>query len=158
MWKTRVRSLGREGPLEKEMATHSSSLAWRIPGTEEPGRPQSVGLQRIGHDRATTFHVVACGHHAVCSIFRAYSHLSCITETLYPLTDMSLYLQPPSPQPLETTILTPCFCEFDYFWWYTHVRSYNTCLSASSLFHWAVSSRYIHVVTSGIIFSFFKTE
>ena len=38
MWKTRVRSLGRENPLEKEMATHSSTLAWRIPWKEEPGR------------------------------------------------------------------------------------------------------------------------
>ena len=42
---TRVRSLGREDPREKEMATHSSILAWRIPWTEEPGRTQSMGLQ-----------------------------------------------------------------------------------------------------------------
>ena len=47
MW---VRSLGWEKPLEKEMATHSSILAWEIPWTEEPGRLQSVGSQRIGHD------------------------------------------------------------------------------------------------------------
>ena len=45
-----VRSLGQEGPLEKGMATHSSVLAWRIPWTEEPGGPQSMGLQRVGHD------------------------------------------------------------------------------------------------------------
>ena len=45
-----VRSLGWEDPLEKEMATHSSVLAWRIPRTEEPGRLQSTGLQRVGHD------------------------------------------------------------------------------------------------------------
>ena len=45
MWETRVLSLGRENPLEKGMATHSSILAWRIPWTEEPG-----GLQRVGHD------------------------------------------------------------------------------------------------------------
>ena len=44
-WETRVRSLGREDPLEKEMATHSSILAWEIPWTEEPGRIQSMGLQ-----------------------------------------------------------------------------------------------------------------
>ena len=50
MWEARVRSLGWEDPLEKEMATHSSILAWRIPWTEEPGRPQSMGLQRVGHD------------------------------------------------------------------------------------------------------------
>ena len=53
---TRVRSLGREDPLEKEMATHSSILAWRIPWTEKPGRLQSTGLQRVGHDWATSLH------------------------------------------------------------------------------------------------------
>ena len=46
---TRVRSLGQED-LEKEMAPHSSTLAWKIPWTEEPGRLQSMGLQRVGHD------------------------------------------------------------------------------------------------------------
>ena len=50
MRETRVRSLGWEDPLEKEMATHSSILAWKIPWTEEPGRLQSMGLQRVGHD------------------------------------------------------------------------------------------------------------
>ena len=49
MWETWVQSLGREDPLEKGMATHSSILAWRIPWTEEPGRLQSMELQRIGH-------------------------------------------------------------------------------------------------------------
>ena len=47
---TQVRSLGWEDLLEKEMATHSSIPACRIPGTEEPGRPQSMGSQRVGHD------------------------------------------------------------------------------------------------------------
>ena len=47
---TWVRSLGWEDPLEKEMATHSSILAWRIPWTEEPAGLQSMGLQRVGHD------------------------------------------------------------------------------------------------------------
>ena len=50
MWETRVGSLGWEDPLEKEMATHSSALAWEIPWTEEPGRRQSMGSQRVGHD------------------------------------------------------------------------------------------------------------
>ena len=50
MWDTWVRSLGGEDPLEKEMATHSSTLAWKIPWTEEPCRLQSMGLQRVGHD------------------------------------------------------------------------------------------------------------
>ena len=50
MWETQVRSLGQEDPLEKEMATHSSILAWRIPWTEEPGRLQATGSQRVGHN------------------------------------------------------------------------------------------------------------
>ena len=45
-----VRSLGREDPLEKEMATHSNTLAWKILWMEEPGRLQSMGSQRVGHD------------------------------------------------------------------------------------------------------------
>ena len=45
-----VQSLGQEDPLEKEMATHSSTLAWKIPWTEEPGRLQSMGSQRARHD------------------------------------------------------------------------------------------------------------
>ena len=49
MWETWVRSLGQEDPLEKEMATHSSTLAWKIPWTEEPGRLQSMGSQRVRH-------------------------------------------------------------------------------------------------------------
>ena len=50
MQETRVPSLGWEDTLEKEMATHSSTLAWKIPWTEEPGRLQSIGLQGVGHD------------------------------------------------------------------------------------------------------------
>ena len=47
---TQVRSLGWEDPLQKAMATHSSTLAWKIPWMEEPGRLQSMGLQRVGHN------------------------------------------------------------------------------------------------------------
>ena len=50
MWETRVKSLVWEDPLEKEMAIHSSTIAWIIPWTKEPGRVQSMGLQRVGHD------------------------------------------------------------------------------------------------------------
>ena len=53
MQETWVQPLGQEDPLEKEMATHSSILAWRIPRTEEPGRLQSMGSQRVRHDLAT---------------------------------------------------------------------------------------------------------
>ena len=50
MWETQVRFLGQEDPLEKEMAIHSSNLAWKIPWTEEPDRRQSMGSQKVGHD------------------------------------------------------------------------------------------------------------
>ena len=50
MRETWVESLGREDPLEKRMATHSSILAWRIPWTEEPGGHHSIGFQRVGHN------------------------------------------------------------------------------------------------------------
>ena len=63
VWETWVRSLGREDPLEKELATHSSVLAWEIPWTEEPGGPQSIGSQRVGHEQSdlapTPFHTVS---------------------------------------------------------------------------------------------------
>ena len=50
MQEMRVQSLGQEDPLEEEMATHSSILAWEIPWTEEPGRLQTMGSQRVGHN------------------------------------------------------------------------------------------------------------
>ena len=53
MWEKGVRSLDREDPLEKEMTTHSSTLAWGIPWMEEPGGLQSMGSQRVGHDLVT---------------------------------------------------------------------------------------------------------
>ena len=54
MWDTRVWSLGWEDPLEKEMVTHSSILAWRIPWAEEPGSLQSTGSQGVGHNQVTS--------------------------------------------------------------------------------------------------------
>ena len=49
MWETRVQSLDQGDPLEKEMAIYSSTIPWKIPWTEEPGRLQSMGSQRVGH-------------------------------------------------------------------------------------------------------------
>ena len=54
MQETQVRSLGQEDPLKKEMAAHSSTLAWKIPWTEEASGLQSMGSQRVGHDWATS--------------------------------------------------------------------------------------------------------
>ena len=70
MQETWVRSLGWEDPLEKEMASHSSTLAWKIPWTEKPGRLQSMGSQRVGYDWATSLYVLfnRIGSHAHCSI------------------------------------------------------------------------------------------
>ena len=58
MWETRVWSLGREDPLEKEMAIHSSILAWRIPWTEKPSRLQSTGSQKVRYDSAISPHLM----------------------------------------------------------------------------------------------------
>ena len=57
---TWVQALGREDPLEKGMATHSSIPVWRIPWTEEPGRLQSIGSQRVGHNLTTNTHIHTC--------------------------------------------------------------------------------------------------
>ena len=57
MQETWVRSLGWEDPLEKEKATHSSVLAWRIPWTEKPGGLQSIGLETVGHDKSNLAHM-----------------------------------------------------------------------------------------------------
>ena len=62
MWETQVQSLGREDLLEKEMATHSSTLAWKIPWMEECGRLQSMGSQRVRHDLATSLSVAFLGN------------------------------------------------------------------------------------------------
>ena len=55
---TQVQPLGQEKPLEQEMATHSSILAWEIPWTEEPGGLQTMGLKRVRHDSATNTHIL----------------------------------------------------------------------------------------------------
>ena len=90
---TWVQSLGWEDPLEKEMATHSSILAWKISWTEEPGGLQSMGSQRVGHDWATNtsilWHCLSLGlewnwlfpvfDH--CWVFQVYWHIECFSFT-----------------------------------------------------------------------------
>ena len=73
IWETWVQSLGQEDLLEKEMATHSSILAWKIPWMEEPGRLQIMGLQRVRHNWATSvlytnLHIHMCGHRSIRTI------------------------------------------------------------------------------------------
>ena len=65
MQETRVQSLGQEDPLEKEMVTHSSTLAWKIPWMEEPGRLQSMGSQRVEYDWATSLSFYLIIYHPV---------------------------------------------------------------------------------------------
>ena len=77
MQETWVQSLGQEDPLEKEMATHSSILAWRIPWTEEPGGLQPMGSQRVGHDWATSLSHTYFIFYICIYIFSIYKHLAC---------------------------------------------------------------------------------
>ena len=77
MWKTQVQLLGREDPLEKEMATHSSTFAWKIPWMEEPGRPG-------GHKESDTTERLHSYSHSVCTIREANSHRTALTPFLLP--------------------------------------------------------------------------
>ena len=82
MWETRVWSLGRDNPLEKEMVTHSSILAWRIPWTEKPGRLQSTGSQRVGHNWVTSLHLEIWVPINTTGIFSMY-YLSSVTHSSF---------------------------------------------------------------------------
>ena len=82
MRETRVQSLGWEDPLEKEMATHSSILAWRISWMEEPGRLQSMGSQRVGHDSDfTLLHFTYDNIHVSMLFSQIIPSLSSLTES-----------------------------------------------------------------------------
>ena len=96
MRETQVRSLGQEDPMEKEMITHSSTLAWRIPWTEEPGRLQSTGSQRVGHDWATSL-----THSLTCQISYRIQLFSCsvVSDSLWPHGLQNARLPCPSPSP-----------------------------------------------------------
>ena len=129
---TWLRSLGREDALEKEMATHSSTLAWEIPWTEEPGRLQSMGSQRVGHILVTkpppplfnkltlssVFSYIVTGdirgnikfYDHTLSIVNWYSHfkLSCIRSLSFSKT--------PAVPPAENTNYPPdCTLKSDHF-------------------------------------------
>ena len=108
MRETRVRSLGRDHPLEKEMATHSRILAWRTPWTEKPGGLQSMGSQRVGHDWATSLTYLlnqqgpTVYHRPCCSIlcnnlngeiiWKGIDTYICVTESLYCIPEMDTIL------------------------------------------------------------------
>ena len=89
---TRVRSLSQEDPLEKEMATHSSTLAWKLPWTEEPGRLQSMGSQRVGRNWATSLQ-----HRVPASSVSALSSLHFLTFISAPAPPWGFHPHHPSP-------------------------------------------------------------
>ena len=95
MQETWVRSLAREDPLEKEMASHSSILAWRIPWTEEPGGLQSMGSQRVGHDWATSLTSLHCIRYCKYSRddlkYRVGCADPCANATLFCVRDLSIH-------------------------------------------------------------------
>ena len=81
-----VRSLGWKDSLEKEMAIHSSTLAWKIPWTEEPGRLQSMGLQRVRHDWATS-HEMGIPDHLTCLLRNLYADQEATVRSGHGTTD-----------------------------------------------------------------------
>ena len=85
MHETQVRSLGQEDPLDKEMATHSSILAWEIPWTEEPGRLQSMGVTKSQTrlSNSTTTKTCLCADAERCARARAHTHTHTHTHTHY---------------------------------------------------------------------------
>ena len=87
MQETRVQSLGQEDPLEKEMATHSSTIAWKIPWMEEPGRLQSTGSQRVGHDCVTSLHYQR-GHSDLHAFASASLWGMCFLSSLLPIISL----------------------------------------------------------------------
>ena len=94
-----VWSLSWEDPLEKEMTTHSSILAWRIPWTEEPGRPQSLGSQRVRHDWATSLSLLfylayfqSSIHAAACIRISFLLRLNNISLYVYTTLNLSIHL------------------------------------------------------------------
>ena len=103
MWETWVQSLGWEDPLEKEMAIHSSTIAWKISWTEEPGRLQSMGSQRVGHDWVTShshsechiigimWYVAFSYHLALCISGSSVSFCGLIAHFSLALNDILLY-------------------------------------------------------------------
>ena len=87
MRETQVWSLGQEDPLEKEMATHSSTLTWRIPWKEEPGGLQSKRSQRVGHDWATSLSLSLFTYFQL----HQFAHTVIISLTLFSLTSLLFF-------------------------------------------------------------------
>ena len=133
MWETEVRSLGQEDPLEEKMAIHSSIPARKIPLTEKPGRLQSMGSQRVGHDWATKHH--HHHHHYLCWR-QCHSH-SCPGSKLWPLLSffkLFFYMQKSSPRKLFYK-MSPDFHQFllQFLARPHYLRALIACWAPSSL-------------------------
>ena len=114
MRETRVQSLGWEDPLEKEMAIHSSTHAWKIPWTEEPGRLQSMGLQRVGHDWATSL----CHTSDNYTLFISWARGTSFQSLLLLLDLLSL-----------PSCYVMCFIIFVIILWESEVKVAQSCLT-----------------------------
>ena len=109
---TQVRSLGWEDPLEKEMATHSSILAWKISWTEEPGGLQSMGSQRVGHDWATNTQTYSTLQmRSLWSIHYIMVKISMRTISSQPVSKGGVYFLTPYQQAWESDFLWSVKCK-----------------------------------------------
>ena len=91
MQETRVWSLGWEDPLEKEMGTHSNILAWKTPWTDEPGRLQSMGSQRVGYDWATSLSLSYYLKYSPLEVYSAYPLTVTSTKTHWQTNSASIH-------------------------------------------------------------------
>ena len=124
MWETRVQSLGQEDPLEKEMATHSSILVWKIPWMEELGRLQSMGSQRVGHNWVTFFSFFLTSPEL--SSFYIYPSYPLILPSFLVLR----FLKPPLPVSCPRTFYLSYFPTLSY----TPTFDLATCLDSIFLY------------------------
>ena len=136
MWETWVRSLGQKDPLQKGMATNLSILAWRIPRTEEPGRLQSIGSQRVRHNWET-FTVSSFQIYDTVVLLTIVTMLYTTFPGLIYLITKSLYLWPSPPVSLlsasgnHQSVL--CIYKFSFFVDFTY--KWDHTVSVSNLLH-----------------------
>ena len=125
---TRVQSLGREDPLEKRMGTHSSVLVWRIPWTEKPGGPQSMGLQRVGHDWSN----LTCMHthnRSIISLLQEWGSQTTVTQSSLSLDGIYFLVLFSKPSyhihSLQKCIIFQavwCSCSWPWVWQVTQIE------------------------------------
>ena len=129
MRETRVGSLGWEDPLEKEMAIHSRTIAGKIPWTEESGRLQSMGLQRVGHDWATSLHFTSTCKMQKC-LFIIYDRMQCNIV----MTNVLVFIWTRKEQAVIPESLISnfsCILDLISFWISFFFRDHAPCLSSS---------------------------